>query len=76
MPEINADRKYRLLALIAPEEIAVLFRANFQSRALEEAFLKAEISVGGKIPKKASLGPDNPGSDQKKEKTAQEICRV
>lgn len=28
---------------IAPEEIAVLFRANFQSRVLEEAFLMAEL---------------------------------
>lgn len=28
---------------IPPKEIAVLFRANFQSRALEEAFLSAEI---------------------------------
>ena len=28
---------------IPPEEIAVLFRANFQSRALEEAFLLADV---------------------------------
>ncbi len=28
---------------IPPEEIAVLFRANFQSRALEEAFLFADV---------------------------------
>ncbi len=28
---------------IEPEEIAVLFRANFQSRAIEEAFLMAEL---------------------------------
>ncbi len=28
---------------VPPREIAVLFRANFQSRALEEAFLNAEI---------------------------------
>ncbi len=28
---------------IPPEEIAVLFRANFQSRVLEEAFLLAEV---------------------------------
>src|SRR3989344_4595123 len=27
----------------SPKEIAVLFRANFQSRALEEAFLSAEV---------------------------------
>lgn len=29
---------------ISPNEIAVLFRANFQSRALEEAFLKHEVA--------------------------------
>lgn len=29
---------------VRPREIAVLFRANFQSRALEEAFLGADIS--------------------------------
>jgi len=28
---------------VDPSEIAVLYRANFQSRALEEAFLKAEV---------------------------------
>ncbi len=32
---IRADEK--------PDEIAVLYRANFQSRALEEAFLKADV---------------------------------
>ena len=29
---------------ISPSEIAVLFRANFQSRVLEEAFLREEVS--------------------------------
>ncbi len=29
---------------VSPSEIAVLFRANFQSRALEEAFLREEVS--------------------------------
>lgn len=32
-----------LLAEVDPEEIAVLYRANFQSRVLEEAFLQRQI---------------------------------
>src|SRR3989344_4735872 len=31
------------LTRVAPEQIAVLYRANFQSRALEEAFLEAGV---------------------------------
>lgn len=41
-----------------PEEIAVLFRANFQSRALEEAFLMAELPyrvVGTKFFERAEV---------------------
>jgi len=33
----------KISAGVAPEEIAVLYRANFQSRALEEAFLSKQI---------------------------------
>lgn len=48
----NADREARFVAKeaakaiqqgIAPEEIAVLFRTNFQSRAIEEAFLSEGV---------------------------------
>ena len=39
-----ASRSKQLIALgVSPAEIAVLFRANFQSRALEEAFLREEL---------------------------------
>lgn len=39
-----ADESARLVARgTAPEEIAVLYRANFQSRVLEEAFLARDI---------------------------------
>ncbi|TSC55515.1 MAG: DNA helicase II / ATP-dependent DNA helicase PcrA [Parcubacteria group bacterium Greene0416_79] len=39
-----AGKAKRLIAEgVAPREIAVLFRANFQSRALEEAFLSEEV---------------------------------
>ncbi|MDE2232943.1 MAG: UvrD-helicase domain-containing protein [Patescibacteria group bacterium] len=39
-----ADTAKRLIASgISPGEIAVLYRANFQSRALEEAFIKKNI---------------------------------
>lgn len=37
------EAKKALRAGVAPEEIAVLFRTNFQSRALEEAFLSEGI---------------------------------
>lgn len=36
---IAQEARKRVRAGVAPEEIAVLFRTNFQSRALEEAFL-------------------------------------
>ncbi len=40
-----ASRAQELIdAGVPPQEIAVLFRANFQSRALEEAFLSARVS--------------------------------
>ena len=39
-----ATRSKQLIASgVSPSEIAVLFRANFQSRALEEAFLREEL---------------------------------
>lgn len=39
-----ANRAKELIKLgVSPEEIAVLYRANFQSRALEEAFIDAEV---------------------------------
>ena len=38
-----ATKIEEILATIDPEEIAVLYRANFQSRALEEAFLQKQI---------------------------------
>ncbi|KKU78120.1 MAG: ATP-dependent DNA helicase PcrA [Parcubacteria group bacterium GW2011_GWA2_47_64] len=39
-----AMRSKKLIAEgVSPSEIAVLFRANFQSRALEEAFLREEV---------------------------------
>lgn len=37
------EARERIAEGIVPEEVAVLYRANFQSRALEEAFLKAEV---------------------------------
>ena len=36
---VAKEAKRRIRAGVAPEEIAVLFRTNFQSRAIEEAFL-------------------------------------
>lgn len=38
-----ADKIDELLGKVDPEEIAVLYRANFQSRVLEEAFLNKQI---------------------------------
>jgi DNA helicase-2/ATP-dependent DNA helicase PcrA len=42
--QVIADEARRLIASgISPREIAVLYRANFQSRALEESFIKKNI---------------------------------
>ncbi|MEK7100630.1 MAG: UvrD-helicase domain-containing protein [Patescibacteria group bacterium] len=35
--------RHQMLAGVAPENIAVLYRTNFQSRTLEEAFLRGQI---------------------------------
>ena len=40
---IANEARHYMLGGVAPEEIAVLYRTNFQSRALEEAFLKARV---------------------------------
>ncbi len=40
---IAHEAKQRIREGCAPDSIAVLYRANFQSRILEEAFLKAEV---------------------------------
>ena len=40
---IAREARRKIDAGLAPDEIAVLFRTNFQSRALEEAFLHAEV---------------------------------
>lgn len=40
---IAREARKRVERGIPPEEIAVLFRTNFQSRAIEEAFLKAGV---------------------------------
>jgi len=40
---IAKETKRRIRAGVAPEEIAVLFRTNFQSRAIEEAFLHEQV---------------------------------
>jgi DNA helicase-2/ATP-dependent DNA helicase PcrA len=51
-PENTAEKEGRYIALEckrlmregnSPEEMAILFRTNFQSRVLEEAFLKAGV---------------------------------
>jgi len=40
---IAKETKRRIRAGVAPEEVAVLFRTNFQSRAIEEAFLHEQV---------------------------------
>lgn len=40
---IADEARHQMLAGILPENIAVLYRTNFQSRALEEAFLRGRI---------------------------------
>ena len=40
---IAREAKRKIDAGLAPDEIAVLFRTNFQSRSLEEAFLHADV---------------------------------
>lgn len=40
---IADEARHQLLAGVAPENIAVLYRTNFQSRAIEEAFLRGHI---------------------------------
>ncbi len=40
---IAREAKRRIRMGVAPEEIAVLFRTNFQSRAIEEAFLHEQV---------------------------------
>ncbi len=41
---VAREAKYLIQYGVSPDEIAVLYRANFQSRILEEAFLKADVS--------------------------------
>lgn len=40
---IADEARHQMLAGVPPENIAVLYRTNFQSRALEEAFLRGRI---------------------------------
>ncbi len=40
---IADEARHQMLAGVAPENIAVLYRTNFQSRAIEEAFLRGRI---------------------------------
>lgn len=40
---IANEARHFMLSGVLPEEIAVLYRTNFQSRVLEEAFLKARV---------------------------------
>lgn len=40
---IADEARHQLLAGVQPENIAVLYRTNFQSRAIEEAFLRGHI---------------------------------
>lgn len=40
---IADEARHQLIAGVRPEDIAVLYRTNFQSRAIEEAFLRGHI---------------------------------